>query len=103
MAVVIPIFDVLELDENFLVRFKRKTPKVSSLNSFYFKIKDDDLILGYASNDKCEYSYILKGIPFGLLYKIKMKNVIKVEEFHNAVSFDFVAVNAFTLAVSGAL
>lgn len=103
MAVVIPVFDVLELDENFLVRFKRKTPKVSSLNSFYFKIKDDDLILGYAFNNKHRFSYILKGIPFGLLYKIKMKNVIKVEEFHDKLSFDFVAINAFTLALSGDL
>jgi hypothetical protein len=101
MGVEIPIFDVLETDGNFLVKFKRVTRKISSIESFYFKIKDDDLVLGYASKNKHEFSYILKGIPFGLLYKIKDKNVIKVEESHKNVGFDFIAINAFTLAASG--
>lgn len=98
MDKIIPIFDVLECEGQFLVRFKRATASESSINSFYFKVKDDDLVIGYAKGKKQVFAYTLKGIPFGILHKIRAVNVIKVEEAHSKSGFDFVAVNAFTLA-----
>jgi hypothetical protein len=96
MKATIPIFEIIEANANFLLRFPRVTKDTSALDEFFFEVADRTLKLAYCTNKNRKYLYIFSNIKPEVLEKIKKKRVIKVEEQHKVISFDLIAINTKT-------
>lgn len=93
MKSTIPVFEIIEANANFLLRFPRVTKSTTALDQFFFEVADRTLKLAYCTNKNRKHFYKFNNIKPELLEKIKNKRVIKVEEQHKERSFDLVAIN----------